>query len=75
MKLLDIAVNEVSKIKGGEEFIVKDLFKGYEWNRLTIEERRNLGRDFFRVELNQLLVDVIVPIGKNSAKQQKYRKL
>lgn len=33
-QLLDIAKDETKKLESGEIFIVRDLFKGYEWNRI-----------------------------------------
>ncbi|EAF8950553.1 DUF1413 domain-containing protein, partial [Listeria monocytogenes] len=33
-ELLDYAIIEAEKIKIDEVFLVKDLFKGYEWNRI-----------------------------------------
>ena len=33
----------VSGIGSGKIFLVKDLFEGYEWNSLTVGERRNFG--------------------------------
>jgi hypothetical protein len=37
--LLEKAVKEVSSLKSGEVFLVKDLFKGYEWNRIPRNNR------------------------------------
>ena len=33
-QLLDIAKDETKKLESGEIFIVRDLLKGYEWNRI-----------------------------------------
>lgn len=46
MDCLKQAISEISQLAIGEEFLVKDLFKGYEWNRLGIGERRTLGSLF-----------------------------
>ncbi len=43
LSILDEAISEVDKLKSGEKFFVKDLFKGYLWNRLSLNDRRNLG--------------------------------
>lgn len=53
--LLELALNEVKELRPGEVFLVKDLFKGYEWNRLSVNERRNLGRKFYDPFLNPYL--------------------
>lgn len=34
-ELLDIAKSELINLKYGEIFLVRDLFKGYEWNRIS----------------------------------------
>lgn len=75
-KLLKEAINEVNSLKSGEVFLVRDLFKGYKWNRLPINDRRNLGRDFFRDSYNpHVKAGVIVPLDKSSRGQQKYKKV
>ena len=33
--LLAIAIEETHQLQKGEEFLVRDLFKGYEWNRIS----------------------------------------
>ena len=33
-ELLDIAKAEISKLAPNEIFLVRDLYKGYEWNRI-----------------------------------------
>ena len=44
MKLLmKKALNELTNLQSGETFLLKDLFKGYEWNRLDRNIRLNLG--------------------------------
>ena len=35
--LLKTAIDETSHVREGETFLVKDLFKGYEWNRIPKE--------------------------------------
>ena len=75
MTLLERALNEIPNLNSNEKFLVKDLFKGYEWNRLSINERRNLGRFFFEESQNPYLKnDTIVALEKNSANQQMYQK-
>ncbi len=72
-KLLDYAVLEAVKINKEEIFLVKDLFKGYEWNRIPRKNRLLLGTLF----LNYITKEErgIVPIEKTSSGQQKYKRL
>ena len=44
--LLKTAVDETSQVREGEIFLVKDLFKGYEWNRIPKGDRLMLGAMF-----------------------------
>ena len=52
-------------------FLVRDLFKGYEWNRISRSDRLLLGTLF----LNYVHTTgtYIEPIEKTSSRQQKYR--
>lgn len=73
--LLIKALSEVPNLQSGEKFLVRDLFKGYEWNRLSLNERRNLGRYFFEPSNNIYLQNGdIIPLAKNNANQQVYLK-
>ena len=73
--LLQQALSEIPNLNSGEIFLVKDLFKGYEWNRLSLNDRRNLGRFFFEESQNPYLKDsTIIALDKNSANQQMYKK-
>lgn len=38
-ELLEEAINEIDKLNDGEVFLVKDLFKGYVWNRIPRKDR------------------------------------
>lgn len=69
--LMDYAQKETAHIVSEEKFLVKDLFKGYEWNRIPIAERLRLGAMFF--EYAKTTLDII-PISKSSSKQQIYEK-
>lgn len=70
-ELLDIAKTEISNIKDNEVFLVRDLFKGYEWNRISRSDRLLLGTLF----LNYIKSSKtgVVPIEKTSSGQQRYR--
>lgn len=45
-KLLKEAVSETRKLEAVESFLVKDLFKGYLWNRIGKGDRLLLGSMF-----------------------------
>jgi hypothetical protein len=44
--LLQTALEETKSLKEGETFLVKDLFKGYLWNRVNRGDRLLLGSLF-----------------------------
>lgn len=69
--LLTAALKETRKLQKGEVFIVRDLFKGYEWNRISRGDRLLLGTLF----LNYVNTErkFISPIDKSSSGQQKYQ--
>lgn len=71
-ELLDIAVEETKRITSGEIFLVKDLFKGYEWNRIPRKDRLLLGTLFLNYVNKKN--NVICPIEKTSSGQQKYKR-
>lgn len=45
-ELLDKAKNELQYLESDEIFLVRDLFKGYEWNRISRSDRLLLGTLF-----------------------------
>ena len=70
--VLEQAILETKKLHKGEVFLVKDLFKGYEWNRIPRKNRLLLGTLFLNyVNRNNEEIEVIE---KTSSNQQKYRK-
>jgi hypothetical protein len=71
--LLDKAIQETKNITSDDkDFIVKDLFKGYEWNRISIPVRLRLGILFLtKVEAEPGLN--IMKSTKTSSNQQKYK--
>lgn len=72
-QLLCNAIDELKNLNSGEVFLVKDLFKGYEWNRLKINDRLKLGILFLNaISSNSLGVE---PLEKTSSNQQKYKKI
>lgn len=71
--LLKQALAEKELLSAGEEFLVRDLFIGYEWNRIPFKIRLLLGT----LLLNHIHAENgnISAIAKTSSNQQKYKKL
>jgi len=71
--LLDMAIKEADNLFDGEEFLVKDLFKGYEWNRIPRKDRLLLGALFLNY-VNKTN-NKIIAVEKTSSNQQKYKRI
>lgn len=71
--LADYAEKEVKKLLPGEIFIVRDLFLGYEWNRIGKGNRTKLGGIFFR-NVKEKESSNIEILDKTPQNQQRYRK-
>lgn len=71
-KLIKKAWQETKNLKEGEVFLLKDLFKGYKWNRIETETRSSLGRLFLEKVHKKNSVEAIE---KTSSHQQQYRKI
>jgi hypothetical protein len=71
--LIEIGKSELSNILIEEVFLVRDLFKGYEWNRISRSDRLLLGTLF----LNYIKTNNtgIIPIEKTSSGQQRYKRI
>lgn len=72
-ELLNMAI-EASKhvTKEDKPWVVRDLFIGYEWNRIPVGNRTKLGGQFYtHVEKNK----DIKAIGKTAQNQQQYQKI
>ena len=69
--LLALAIEETKNLHNDEIFIVRDLFKGYEWNRISVSDRLLLGTLFLNyVNTSSTYLE---PIEKTSSGQQKYK--
>jgi hypothetical protein len=69
--LLEEAVKETENLQDGEIFLVKDLFKGYIWNRIAVKDRLLLGTLFLNyVHKVQNGIEIYE---KTSSHQQRYR--
>lgn len=71
--LLERALSEIELLKEEEIFLVKDLFKGYEWNRIPVKDRLLLGTLFLH-EVHKKKIPVMA-VEKTSSHQQRYQKL
>ena len=69
--LLNAAVNETSNLIDGEFFLLRDLFKGYEWNRISRSNRLLLGTLFLN-KINSESLEVKAS-DKTSSGQQTYQ--
>ena len=70
--LLKTAIDETSHVRKGEIFLVKDLFKGYEWNRIPKGDRLMRGSMFLSY-INSYECKVTVA-EKGASGQQRYQK-
>ena len=57
--LLDNAKYELKFILPGEEFLLKDLFKGYEWKRIKQADKSILGTLFMNYVNERMDIEVI----------------
>lgn len=70
--LLENALAEAKNLKAGESFLVKDLFKGYLWNRIPRGERLLLGSLFLsHVSMHDCQIKVTY---KGASGQQRYER-
>lgn len=70
--LLDRAIEETKHLHINEIFLVRDLFKGYEWNRISRSDRLLLGTLFLNyVHTSGTRLE---PIEKTSSGQQKLKR-
>lgn len=70
-ELLNKAIEETKYLNTNEIFLVRDLFKGYEWNRISRRDRLLLGTLFLNYVHS--LGTHLEPIEKTSSGQQKYK--
>ena len=71
-ELLEEAMKETENLEEEEIFLVKDLFKGYVWNRIAVKDRLLLGTLFLNY-VNQGKSHLHA-IQKTSSHQQQYKK-
>jgi glutathionylspermidine synthase len=68
---LELALQESNFLKNGENFLLRDLFKGYEWNRISRSNRLLLGTLFLNKVNTETLC--IRTIKKTPSGQQEYQ--
>lgn len=69
-ELLNVAIKETENLIQGEVFLVRDLFKGYEWNRISRSQRLLLGTLFLNYVNTSK--NYMRAIEKTSSGQQRY---
>lgn len=69
--LLQRAIEETKHLRANEIFLVRDLFKGYEWNRVSRSDRLLLGTLFLNYVHTQ--ETDLEAIEKTSSGQQRYK--
>jgi len=72
--LIDHAISEIPKLQPGEQFMVRDLFIGYEWNRLSNYVRAKVGAGFYYQYAKDENLSQVDILAKSAQNQQKYRK-
>ena len=72
--LLNESIKEAKKLEEGEIFLVKDLFKGYLWNRIPRKDRILIGILFLN-QINKMDGKEVKVIEKTSSNQQRYMKV
>lgn len=72
-ELLELALKETGNLNSGAVFLVKELFKGYEWNRIPRKDRLFLGTLFLN-HVNRT-GGSIQAIEKTTSGQRKYKKI
>lgn len=68
--LLEIAIKETINLEANEVFLLRELFKGYEWNRIERKDRLLLGTLFLNYVKSEN--SNIKILEKTSSGQQKY---
>lgn len=73
--LFEIVIETLDDVNTGEVFIVKELFRGFEWNRIKKGNRTKLGSMVLAYANGKEGSSVIEPLGKTPQNQQIYKKL
>lgn len=73
-QLLNEAKKSLKDVQSGELFIVKDLFRGFEWVRIARSNRNVLGSMFYAYSQGEGSI-FVEAMGKTAQKQQIYKKI
>jgi hypothetical protein len=73
-KAIKHALDELNNVRTGDIFVVRDLWVGHIWNRISIADRLLIGRLFYNAVKQQNPCPIEV-LEKTKDKQQKYRKI
>lgn len=73
--LFEIVIKTLDDVNAGEVFIVKELFKGFEWNRIKKGNRTKLGAMVLAYANSDEGASVLETLGKTPQNQQIYKKL
>ena len=68
------AISKTGSLLPNTEFVLKDLFDGIEWARLSQGDKRDFGRQF-KSQVTNGLVTNIVYIGREKNNSSKYKKV
>lgn len=73
-KLLKKTIDKIDKIKPGESFTVKDLYAGYEWNRLPLKRKIIVSAAFNKFS-QKGGSDLVSQNGRTLTQRQLYKKV
>lgn len=71
--LFNQLVNELSYLQTSDEFLISDMFKGYEWKKIAKADRLWLGREFLNKVKNNEIKNIEI-MEKTSSNKQIYIK-
>ena len=72
-ELFDTACLSANDLEKDEIFLVRDLFRGFEWKRIPVGNRTKLGSMFFN-HVQHNAFNQFEPLGKTPQNQQMYKK-
>ena len=73
-ELFLIVKRTLNELNPGEEFIVKDLFKGFQWNRIPRANRIKLGSMMLNFANHEGAI-IIKALDKTPQNQQRYKRI
>ena len=73
-KWINRAISKTGALLPNTEFVLKDLFDGIDWAKLSQGDKRDFGRQFKNM-VNRGFVPNIVYIGKEKNNSSKYKKV